>query len=54
MSSPKSKRGIFYETWTNNIDYGVIKINIFYKKNHNLEKKKKKSSEIASEHYKYC
>ena len=53
MSSPKSKRGIVYDTWTNTINYGVIEINIFYKKNHNLEKKKK-SSKIASEHYKYC
>ena len=51
MSSPKSKRGIVYDTWTNTIDYGVIEINIFYKKILNLEKK---SSEIASEHYKNC
>ena len=32
MSSPKSKRGIVYDTWTNTIDYGAIEINISYKK----------------------
>ena len=38
MSSPKSKRGIVYDTWTNTIDYGVIEKKI-YKKILNLEKK---------------